>query len=205
MGLFTSTFTHTHTTNLTLAQSPQSKAPQSQQSTSETQYKAALSLLHDPAAIITLNPLVTHFEEIEPSSIDIESRFPPTQTSTSDAQDPFSESTATERKYFRITDSKPLLYGWYTYKFDYYISYLRVDGGCDTVVAAPGGVSIEGSWRVSAEAGTDAGEDEELRLLEKATVTCPSIFAVFIKGTLGSSHEEMHQKFVEKWKGKLLE
>jgi hypothetical protein len=80
-----------------------------------------------------------------------------------------------------------------------------VDGEFDMVVAALGGVSIEGSWRVFAEAGTDAGEDEELRLLEKATVTCPSIFTGSIKGTLGSSHEEMHQKFVEKWKGKLIE
>jgi hypothetical protein len=199
MGVFTSTFTHTHTTILTPSHPASEASPRSQ--TTRTCYKTALSLLHDPAAIITLNPLVTSFEQIELSSIDIESRFPPSQTPTLDTQDLSPQHPATERKYFRITDTKPLFFGWYTFRFDYYISYLRVVGGCDTIVAAPGGVNIEGSWRVSQEAVNDRDEDEELGLVEKATVTCPSIFAVFIKGTLGSSHEEMHQRFVEKWKG----
>ncbi len=71
------------------------------------------------------------------------------------------------------------------------------------MVAAPGGVSIEGSWRVSNEAVAGGNGGEELRLTEKATVTCPSIFALFIKRTLGSSHEQMHGRFVERWKERL--
>lgn len=72
------------------------------------------------------------------------------------------------------------------------------------MVAAPGGVSIAGSWRVDkyAVGAGDRGE-EELTLVESATITCPSIFAPFIKGTLGSSHEEMHARFVERWKDRL--
>lgn len=145
MGFFTSTFTHTHTTTL-LPQSPPPPEPSITPDTttsSEVYYQAALSLLHDPSAIITLNPLVTDFEEIDPSTIDVVSLFPTIQDATSQ------EQRAPQRRYFLIQDSKPLLFGLHTTKFSYHISYRYVDGlGCDTVVAAPSGVSIQGKWRV---------------------------------------------------------
>ena len=60
--------------------------------------------------------------------------------------------------------------------------------GCDTAVAAPGRVSIKGSWRVSKKAIVDQDGDEELALtylVEMVTVTCPSVFAPFIRGNIG--------------------
>lgn len=202
MSLFYSTFTHTQTTTLKPLQPTLSEPSATPQPTSEACYDAALALLHDPATIITLNPLVTDFEEVDSSSTSVKPLLPPLLDSALDAQR-LSESTNSQRKFFRITDSKPLLGGWYTAKISYHISYLRVDGGCDTVVAAPGGVSIDGSWRVSKAGANGQDEDEELTLEERATVTCPRIFAPFIKGTLGSSHGEMHDRFVEKWRARL--
>jgi hypothetical protein len=198
MGLFTSTFTHTQNTLLILPET--SSLPP----TPETQYKAALSLLHDPGAIITLNPLVTHFEEVDPDSIDITNLTPSSQTTTmSDSEGPQSQFTRSQRRFFRITDTKPLFWGWYNAKIVYCISYLFVNDGSDTMVASPGGVSIEGTWRISREPVAGRSKDEQLNLVEKATVTCPSIFAPFIRATLGSSHEEMHKLFVERWRERL--
>ncbi len=200
MGPFTSTFTYTHSTTLKPPQSTQSEPSATVQPIGEVCYKAALALLHDPSAIINLNPLVTQFEEVDSSSPDIKRLFS-ALTAAPNAQDR-SESTDPQWKFFRITDAKPLLRGWYTTTFSYHISYLIVDGGCDTAVAAPGGVSIEGSWRVCKDGGSGQDKDDELTLEEKATVTCPSIVAPFIKGTLSSSHGEMHDRFVEKWRAR---
>lgn len=83
------------------------------------------------------------------------------------------------------------------------MTYLSVDNGCHTLVAAPGGVSIDGSWTVFTEGGNDGHGAKELRLLERAEVTSPRILAPFIKGNLESSHGEMHQRFVERWTERL--
>ncbi len=202
MGVFTSTFTYIHSTTLKPPKPTLSEPLATIQPTSEACYKAALALLHDPSAIITLNPLVTQFEEVDPTSPDIRRLLCAALDSAPDTQDP-SQNTDPQWKFFRITDAKPMLRGWYTATFSYHISYLVLDDGCDTVVAAPGGVSIEGSWRVCKDAGSGQDKDEGLTLEEKATITCPGILAPFIKGTLGSSHGEMHDRFVEKWKERL--
>ncbi len=201
MGPFTSTFTYKHSTTLKPPQSTLSEPSATVEPISEACYQAALALLHDPSAIITLNPLVTHFEEVDSSFPDLK-RLLSALNSSLNARD-LSQSTDPRWKFFRITDAKPMLKGWYTYTFCYHISYLILNGGCDTAVAAPGGVSIEGSWRVCKDGGTGQDKDEELTLEEKATVTCPSIFAPFIKATLASSHGEMHDRFAEKWKERL--
>ncbi|KAF7506805.1 hypothetical protein GJ744_011417 [Endocarpon pusillum] len=202
MGLFHTTFTHIHTTTLKPLQPTVSELSATPRPTSEACYEAAVALLHDPSVIITLNPVVTDFEEVDSSSPSVKPLLPPLLDSALDAQPP-SRSINLHRKFFRITDSKPLLGGWYNATISYHISYLRVDGGCDTVVAAPAGVSIDGSWRVSKDGASGQDEDEELILEERATVICPRIFAPFIRGTLGSTHGEMHDRFVKKWKARL--
>jgi hypothetical protein len=208
MGFFTSNFTRTQTTTLLPLQpsssksSPPTPPPSSPPHPSlANAHKTALSLLHDPSEIITFNPLVTHFEEIDPNTIDINPLLPSRNSSSSELPNSANISGAA-RRYFRITESKPLLCGWYISEFDFHISYLAVDEGCDTVVSAPGGVSIMGTWRVEI-ASSDAGEAEGLRLFESATVTCPSIFARFIRGSLGSSHVVLHQRFTERWRARL--
>jgi hypothetical protein len=226
MGLFTSTFTHTQTT--TLPQLPASSpSPSTPQHTSDIPFQTALSLLYDPTTIISLNPLVTSIRELDPSpnhNNNSDNIITTTTTTTkpltpqSTTQDPSSaappdSSPPQTPRNFCIQDTKPLFAGLYTAKITYHVSHRpAADLGCDTVVAASAGVSIRGSWRVHKVEGGGAGaglddseEGEELHLVEKATITCPSVFAPFIRATLGKSHKEMHERFVGRWRDKCLD
>jgi hypothetical protein len=192
MDFFTSTFSHTQTTRL----------PTSFPLSKSDPYQTALSLIHNPSALISLNPLVTNFEELDPQDPDI----PPillTHPSTSQSPYAIGQNQAKKPLYFRITESKPLFWGLYTAHIVFHISYLRVPDGCDTVVAAAAGVSIDGTWRVQKMDSFLEGGEEEVSLVETASISCPSIFSWFIQGSLGESHEELHRRFVGMWREKL--
>lgn len=151
-----------------------------------------LALFRNPSAIITLNPLVTSHHSLDPAEL------PPETRSHSPSSVPWQGYSVTDTKagFFNIGSNTVTYKAWFR----------ETASGCETVVAAPAGVAIEAAW--IAEEIHDVGEDEahqakggtSIKVTETAKVTCPRIFAPYIRSTMSESHGVIHKRLWERCK-----
>lgn len=129
-----------------------------------------LSLLHDFATIIHLNPDTIGFEELS------------------------SNGTSTE---YNVRDAlafipKRLWNG----SVSYGCTFTVVPDGCDIEIRAPGGFTSVNRWRVLRQ--TEQGGDITIRI--ESDARCSKTYAVFVKKFLQNSHEQQQRKLGERVK-----
>ncbi|KAL9622019.1 MAG: hypothetical protein Q9160_003518 [Pyrenula sp. 1 TL-2023] len=192
-SIFYSSFTHTYTSEASLSPLDLEKIdPNNSKPAGDVLLSAAMSLLHDHSAVITLNPLVT-------SNVPLENTDPPPGASN------FSPSSTPWQAY-NITDTKSVLFNLGSTSMTYRAWLRNSDRGYDSIVAAPAGVAIEASWVAEIMEGPDGDASQgasKVKLTETAKVTCSRVFSAFIKSTLSGSHSEMHDRFWERCKERI--
>ena len=193
--LLTTHFTLNTTTQLKLNH-PTSPPP----STSKL-VQTAIALLREHETYIRLNPLVTAVTAVPPkeSKVDVAAllrEFESDETKTDDDED------AKDWTHYSITDSLPYPLGLPgTQDLKYAVALKDLADGMESLVLAPAGVTILGNVVLEVREG-DAGE-ETLWLRECARVRCWWGMAWYIRGTMGQSHERLHEGFRGLWESRV--
>ena len=168
--MFRTTFTHTYTTPL---------PPSSSRS-------LAISLLHDFPLMITLNPLVKHYELLpDPPEPTFKSSSPKNPNAKIIAQDWDVE--------YAVTDLVSYL-PWHLWdsRVTYTAKFRLTEDGMESRVNAPAGVVSDAKWWV-AEA-----EDGSLVLEEEAEVSSNRMLARAVRGQMKESHGILASRFLER-------
>ncbi|KAI5359520.1 hypothetical protein Slin15195_G071470 [Septoria linicola] len=150
---------------------------------------AAVARLHDHAAMIQLNPLVIRQE--------------PTDAPATATKDEAELGT-----WYSITDMINYLPGGiYKGEVSYKACFYNLRDGIQTHVFAPAGVDIKSKWSVGGNMPDEPREPSELGvnkpseglyIKEEIELRCNMFMGAFVKRNLQSSHQEVHNKIIEK-------
>ena len=161
-----------------------------------------ISQLHDHSLMIKLNPIVVHHEKVQGdvSPPPTPNPDPNEDETTLVPEDDKIFANSTSIKY-SITDRIAYLPGdLWTGSITYAAWFADAADGLRTLVRAPMGVVIRGSWKVRPVWPHD-GEDQEamgIYLSEEAIVSCNSLLRPFIQSTMQKSHDTLHHRFLER-------
>jgi hypothetical protein len=130
-----------------------------------TSFEEVVAALHDHSRFIHLNPLVKACPPVDP------------------ARRPDSDGFVA----YTIVDRLPYVPWDVKYK-----AWLADEpAGLRSRIAAPGGMDIDGTWRVLRE------PDGSCALEEVATVRCSALVKRFVQNTIWDAHAQLHVRFVE--------
>lgn len=197
-SIFYTSFTLTHTSEASLSSTELGRfGPDTTNRGQDILLNAAISLSHDHSGIITLQPLVVSHHTLDTGEQPpVTSFLPPSSSSW---------------QLYSFTESKPILFNLTSSSITCKAWLRKSDHGYDSVVSAPAGVTLEVTWVT--EGISDTGDRPEevktkgmtsVKLTETAKITCPRVFAGFIRSTFTSAHQEMHERFWGKCKERIV-
>lgn len=151
----------------------------------------ALNILHDLIPWIRLNPLTTNCIEIpasHPSAVDVDTLCQAflIDTTASNALSPF--------KHFEITDKLSLGLG-YTRDLVFHSAVRTTTTGMEGVTAPGSGVTIHGRFDIQRSPDNPA----VLHLIETSETRCNFVLGLYIRATMGKSHQAIHANFKDEW------
>ncbi|KAJ9658410.1 hypothetical protein H2198_003694 [Neophaeococcomyces mojaviensis] len=226
---FTTFFQHSHTSLLPLppvreknSRIPDAPNPETSADILQRGLKTALTLLHQPEVMISLNPLVVHYSCVPPTAemqerlVEVERLAhefnvalanPPSCSS-------FEDSKNGEFVHYEITDRFNFLFGSVSklmvYRACFRPLYVRGTGlggdgsqsiGIETISDPGSGVALLGKWVLS----VDEQRPGYIVLTETVKVHCNVFVSWYIKGQLEGAHEQIHKEFGRRFVEKMVD
>lgn len=145
-----------------------------------------LSVLHDHGRMMSMQPLVTHWEEL-----------------------PSEPGSPTKR--YSFTEAIPILPflgAWGSKAITSEATFENTEDGVRSVADAPAGVVVRAEWRIEhakddgGRSGADKEEHDEQNkidwvLTEDVSVECAAVLMWFVKGQMEQAHQDICRKVLE--------
>lgn len=179
----------------------------------------ALRLLHDHNNYFKLNPGVTEYHEILQGSpeagkldpIKLLAEFSGPASSemwrTPSTRSLSMKRSASEWKYYSVTDSLPLPVSLIKSETTYQVALRDTEDGIESLVLGPNYFILHNTLRIESR-GSSWDENisrETLWLVEAAEVRCWRGLAWYFENNLAQSQKLLHEQFRVAWDGEVLE
>jgi hypothetical protein len=173
----------------------------------------ALRLLHNHDNYFTLNPVITEYHEILQGCPEARKLDPikllaefSGQTSSDMSRTPSTRSLSTKRsasewKYYSVTDSIPLPVSLIKSETTYQVAVRNTEDGIESLVLAPSDFILHNTLRIESR-GSSWDENisrETLWLVEAAEVRCWRGLAWYFENNLAQSQKLLHERFRVAW------